>query len=216
MEARLADARATFTENHPTIVDLKQQLLLASEESPPVTALRQEAAALKSACAARAARARGEEAPSIVWTTAPAGSAGGVGGTPPQVPSDVLRLALDLREDRDPGMVYARGQLRDAMEKYAAMRAQIQTAQIDLETAKAAFKYRYTVVTPAHLPKSPTVPNVPLVTLAGLVAAMLCSLLIAVLADLRKGRVLERWQVERLLEQPILGEITLPYDAPAA
>jgi capsular polysaccharide biosynthesis protein len=102
------------------------------------------------------------------------------------------------------------------MEKYAAMRAQIQTAQIDLETAQAAFKYRYTVVTPARLPKNPTVPNVPLVTLAALVAAMLSSVLIAVLADLRTGRVLERWQIERMLERPILGEITLPDDVPVA
>jgi len=76
--------------------------------------------------------------------------------TPSQLPSDVLRLDLDLREDRDPGMVYARGQLRDAMDKYAALRTQIQTAQIDLETAQSCVKYRYSVVTPAHLPKSPT------------------------------------------------------------
>jgi hypothetical protein len=132
------------------------------------------------------------------------------------VPSDVLRLAIDLREDRDPGMVYARGQLRDGMDKYAALRAQIQTAQIDLETAQAAFKYRYTVVTPAHLPKAPTVPNVPLVTMMALIAGMLCGLLLAVIADVRGGRLLERWQIERLLERPVLGEIALPSDVEIA
>jgi hypothetical protein len=215
LQARLTEARATFTENHPTVMDLKQSLATVSAESPQVTALRREAADLKAEYSARGARARGDE-PAVVWTTAPAGSGGSASGTPPQVPSDVLRLALDLREDRDPAMVYARGQLRDAMERYDAMRAQIQTAQIDLETAQAAFKYRYTVVTPAHLPKSPTVPNVPLVTLAALLAGVLCSLLIAVLADLRTGRVIERWQVERMLERPILGEITLPDDASRA
>jgi hypothetical protein len=26
----------------------------------------------------------------------------------------------------------------------------------------------------------------------------------------RKGRLLERWQIERLLDRPILGEIALP------
>ena len=107
-------------------------------------------------------------------------------------------------------MVYARGQLRDAMDKYAALRTQIQTAQIDLETAQAAFKYRYSVVTPAHPPKSPTAPNVPLVMLAALIAALICSLLVSVLADVRAGRLLERWQIERLLDRPILGEIALP------
>jgi uncharacterized protein involved in exopolysaccharide biosynthesis len=111
-------------------------------------------------------------------------------------------------------MVYARGQLRDAMDKYAALRAQIQTAQIDLETAQAAFKYRYTVVTPARFPRRPTVPNIPVVTLVAVVAGMLCGLLLAVLLDLRRGRVLESWQVERLVGRPIIGDITLP-DEPA-
>jgi capsular polysaccharide biosynthesis protein len=83
-------------------------------------------------------------------------------------------------------------------------------------TAQAAFKYRYTVVTPARLPKSPTVPNVPLVTLVALIAAMLCGLLLAVVADVRRGRLLERWQIERLLERPILGEIALPDEAEGA
>jgi uncharacterized protein involved in exopolysaccharide biosynthesis len=102
------------------------------------------------------------------------------------------------------------------MDKYAALRTQIQAAQIDLETAQAAFKYRYTVVTPARLPKTPTVPNVPLVTLAALIAATLCGLLFAVLADVRAGRLLEQWQLERLLDRQVLGAITLPEDVERA
>jgi uncharacterized protein involved in exopolysaccharide biosynthesis len=209
IQTRLAEARTTYTENHPVISDLKQSIAALSVEPAQIATLRQDAAALKAAYDSRSAGENDLQAPSIVWTTAPAGSASGASATPPQLPGDVLRLALDLREDRDPGMVYARGQLRDAMDKYAALRAQIQTAQIDLETAQAAFKYRYTVVTPAHLPKTPTVPNVPLVTLAALVAAILSALLAAVLADLRKGRLLERWQIEKLLGRPILGDIAL-------
>jgi uncharacterized protein involved in exopolysaccharide biosynthesis len=209
LQARLAEARTTYTENHPDIIDLKQSIAALSVEPAQVVTLRQDAAALKAAYDSRGVGASRLQTPSIVWTTAPAGSASAAGVTPPQLPGDVLRLSLDLQEDRDPAMVYARGQLRDAMDKYAALRAQIQTAQIDLETAQAAFKYRYTVVTPAHLPKTPTVPNVPLVTLAALFAAILSALLAAVLADLRKGRLLERWQVERLLGRPILGDIAL-------
>jgi hypothetical protein len=208
LQARLAEARTIYTESHPTVTDLKQSIAAVSVESPQVAGLRQEVASLKAEYDARGTGTSEPPVPSIVWTTAPSGLT--TGTTPPPLPSDVMRLALDLREDRDPGMVYARGQLRDAMDKYAALRTQIQTAQIDLETAKAAFKYRYTVVTPAHLPKTPTVPNVPLVTLAALIAAALCALLFAVLADLRGRKLLERWQIERLLERPILGEIALP------
>jgi uncharacterized protein involved in exopolysaccharide biosynthesis len=210
MQARLAEARTTYTESHPTITNLKQSLAALTLDSPQLASLRLEAASLRDQYDSKNSRPSDLTPPAVVWTAAPSPLAGTGSGTPPQVPSDVLRLAIDLREDRDPGMVYARGQLRDAMDKYAALRTQIQSAQIDLETAQAAFKYRYTVVTPAHLPRSPAAPNVPVVVLVALLAGAFSSLLLALLADLRGGRLLERWQVEHLLERPILGEITVP------
>ncbi len=209
LQANLAVARTTYTANHASLTDMKQTIAAQDQESPQVTSLRQEAASLRSEYERKSAGASEASAPGTAATQLPGLIAGAV-ATPPQLPSDVLRLDLDLREDRDPGMVYARGQLRDAMDKYAALRAQIQTGQIDLETARAAFKYRYAVVTPAHLPKSPTAPNAPVVLLAALVAAVLCALLLAVLADIRAARLLERWQIERMLDRPILGEIVLP------
>ena len=51
------------------------------------------------------------------------------------------------------------------MDKYSQLRAQIETAQIDFDTAEAAFKYRYSVVEPPQLPKKPSKPNAPLVVL---------------------------------------------------
>lgn len=218
LQGRLAEARATFTENHPTIVDLKQSIAALSSESAQVAGLRQELASLRSESEALSARASAAPPPTLTWAPAlPSRSTTASPTTPPQeVPADVLRVALDLREDRDPAMVYARGQLRDAMDKYAALRARIQTAQIDLETAQAAFKYRYTVVTPARLPRHSTVPNVPVVTLAAVVAAAFCAFIVAVWANLRRGRLLERWQVERLLGRPIIGEVALPEDLESA
>ena len=210
LQARLAEARTTFTESHPTIVDLNQQVRALSTESPQVVGLRQEAAALSAEYDRRIASLNDTPAPAIPVNIAVAGPLAGATATPPPLSSDVLRLAVDLREDRDPGMVYARGLLRDAMDKYAALRTQIQTAQIDLETAQAAFKYRYSVVTPAHLPRNPIKPNIPLVVFAAFLAALLCSLVLTVMADVRTGRLLERWQIERLLDRPILGEIALP------
>lgn len=213
LQARLVEARATYTENHPTIVDLKQQIAALSVDPAQLTSLRKEAASLKAEydqTTVSSTAGAGATAPAVVWGPAPATAPPASAATPPQLPSDVLRIALDLREDRDPAMVYARGELRDAMDKYAALRAQIQTGQIDLETAKAAFKYRYTVVTPARLPRRPTVPNIPVVTLVAVVTGMLCGLLLAVLVDVRKGRLLESWQVEHLLERPVIGDITLP------
>jgi uncharacterized protein involved in exopolysaccharide biosynthesis len=208
LQARLAEARTTYTENHPAIGDLKLSMSALSDESPQVTRLRQEVASLQAEYDRRSAS--DAPVPGVASTPMFASLAASRTATPPQLSTDVLRLDLDLREDRDPGMVSARGQLRDAMDKYAALRTRIQTAQIDLETAQAAFKYRYSVVSPAHLPKSPTKPNVPLVILAALIAAVFCALLFAVLVDVRRGRLLERWQIEQLLDRPVLGEVSLP------
>jgi uncharacterized protein involved in exopolysaccharide biosynthesis len=207
LQAQLAEARSTFTESHPVVSDLKQSIVGLSVEAPEVTTLRQEALSLKGEYDRKSAAI---DTPASSTGTQPFDNVLARVATPPQLPSDVLRLALDLREDRDPGMVYARGQLRDAMDKYASLRSQIQTAQIDLETAQAAFKYRYSVVTPARLPTSPTQPNVPEVLLAAVIAAIFWSLLFPVLVDIRAGRLLERWQIEHILGRPILGEITLP------
>ncbi len=215
LQARLAEARATYTENHPVILDLKQSIAALSVESAQVSNLRQELASLRAEREASTAEASAAT-PAVTWVPAPANGPVNAAAVPPQLPSDVLRIALDLKEDRDPMMVYARGQLRDAMDKYAALRTQIQTAQIDLETAQAAFKYRYTVVTPARLPRRPSVPNIPVVTLVSLVVAILCGLLLVVLVDLRRGRLLERWQLESLLNRPILGEVALPDDLESA
>ena len=212
LQGQLVEARTTFTESHPAIVALKQSIAALSVESPQVRSLRQEVAASKAEYDRMSASASAGDAPTFASGSTQAfnGLSPGSVATPPPLPTDVMRIALDLRDDRDPGMVYARGQLHDAMDKYAALRTQIQTAQIDLETAEAAFKYRYSVVTPAHLPRSPTKPNVPLALLAAFLAAVLCGLLGAVIADVRTGRLLERWQIERLLDLPILGEIVVP------
>ena len=89
-------------------------------------------------------------------------------------------------------------------------REKVHAAQIDLETAQAAFKYRYSVLTPAQLPKRAASPNVPAVLLVTFIAAVLGAIGAAVGVDLRSRRLVERWQIRRLLDRPILGEIGVP------
>ena len=64
--------------------------------------------------------------------------------------------------------------------------------------------------TPAEIPKKPRKPNVFLVSLGGVVAAVLLAFGAAALADLRSGRFIEPWQVRRKLKLPVLGSINLP------
>jgi uncharacterized protein involved in exopolysaccharide biosynthesis len=96
------------------------------------------------------------------------------------------------------------------MEKYDTLLDRINSARIELDTARAAFKYRYSVIRPPQLPKRPEKPKVPLVIAAGVLAAMTLAVLAAALSDLRSGRILEPWQVERALELEVLGQVPRP------
>jgi hypothetical protein len=206
VQGRLLEQRSMYTDNHPTVVESRQALAALATESPQARALAQEIAVLRAE--AELARPEGEpdddarKGPS--YTLAPAAS--------PRARSErpSVRLEDVLGEDRAPATVYARGRLRDAMDKYAALRAQLQSAEMDLQTAEAAFKYRYGVLVPAQMPRNPLKPSPLMVLLAASLAGALLSVLAALVADLRAGRLLERWQIERLLDRPILGELALP------
>jgi uncharacterized protein involved in exopolysaccharide biosynthesis len=96
------------------------------------------------------------------------------------------------------------------MEKYDTLLDRINSARIELDTARAAFKYRYSIVHPPQLPKKPAKPKVPLVLAAGVIAGMVLAVLSAALADLRSGRILESWQVQRSLGLEVLGQVPRP------
>jgi hypothetical protein len=53
-----------------------------------------------------------------------------------------------------------------------------------LATSRAAFKYRYTVVRPAQVPRRPSKPNVPAVLIAGVLGAFLLALAAPIGAEL--------------------------------
>jgi uncharacterized protein involved in exopolysaccharide biosynthesis len=206
LQGRLVEQRTVYTENHPVVIDLKQAIASVAQESPQVTSLKEEVAGLRTEADRKAEASSGPARSSEPH----AGAAGDALAFPVQLPADILAFEMGPPEERDPAMVYARGRLREAMERYGALRSQIQAGQIDLETAEAAFKYRYAVVTPAQVPKRPTSPNVLLVTLAAILGGLFAGLLVAVLSDVRSGRLIERWQVELLLDRPILGDVELP------
>jgi uncharacterized protein involved in exopolysaccharide biosynthesis len=188
LQARLAEQRATYTDNHPTIRDLRATIATLSAPPAELKALREEVNSLR--LRERSIRAA-------------------TGGAPGMQLGSGTSAILDqgLGDERDPATVYARGRLSDAMEKLAASRDKVEAAQLDLETAQVAFKYRYSIIVPARLPKGPVKPKVPMVIAAAIVAAGLAAVLLAVLADVRAGRIEEEWQIERLLDQPLLAEI---------
>jgi hypothetical protein len=82
----------------------------------------------------------------------------------------------------------------------------IDGANMELEIARTAFKYRYTVVTPAEVPRKPKKPIATLVGVMSVIGAAVLALLMAAGADLGSGRILEEWQVRRRLKLDVLGE----------
>jgi uncharacterized protein involved in exopolysaccharide biosynthesis len=198
LQARLAEQRATFTDNHPTIGDLQATIAALSVPSPQLKALREEVGSLRAQERRIRVKAGGLLGAQL---------ASGVSAASGQPHSEVLIVDPALRDERDPAVTYARDRLRDAMDQYAASREKVEAAQIDLETAQVAFKYRYSIITPAKLPKGPAKPSVLKTLVAAVLAAGLGAVLLAVVVDVRAGRIEERWQMERLLDRPLLAEI---------
>jgi hypothetical protein len=90
------------------------------------------------------------------------------------------------------------------------MRDRIEAARIDLDIARAAFKYRYAVLAPPQVPRGPIKPRSPLVILAAAVAGLFLAAFATTAADIRAGLVLDWWQVEDLLPQAI-PNVRLPW-----
>ncbi len=97
--------------------------------------------------------------------------------------------------------------VRDARFRYQQMVERLNAAQLDLDAARAAFKYRYNVIWPAEVPRKPFSPSAKKILGGGAIASLLLALLAAAGIDLVRGRVVERWQIERKLAIPVIAEL---------
>src|SRR5262249_31081771 len=97
--------------------------------------------------------------------------------------------------------------LLQALNKHSNLLGRIDSAKIELDSARAAFSYRYTVLRQAVRPNQPIRPRVVPIFVASAIAALLVALFAAVAIDIRSGEILELWQVERKLKLPVLAEL---------
>ena len=193
LQTELSQKRTVYADAHPAVAQILQSISTLQEDSPQLAALRKDERELQAEYDRLAPR-RGEG-----------------GGSAASRSSEVAprRRAGDPTEPDVEGE-YSRTRLRFAMEKYDTLLDRINSARIELDTARAAFKYRYSIVHPPQLPKKPAKPKVPLVFAAGVVAGMVLAVLSAALADLRSGRILESWQVRRSLGLEVIGQVPRP------
>jgi hypothetical protein len=187
LQTRLAEQRAIYAENHPMVQDLQRGIEAFRVESPQLTSLRQEERDLRRQLAGTSDDADPSGAPSI--------------------PADLFR---GFGPVEDSSVEYARAQLRYTAQEYAVMRDRIDRARIDFDTARAAFKYRYSVVTPPQVPRGPIKPKAALVMIAAVIAGLSLALFATTFSDLRAGVVLKRWQLEDLLGPSAIVDVRLP------
>jgi uncharacterized protein involved in exopolysaccharide biosynthesis len=183
LQAQLDQTRGIYSDRHPAVVNLRQDIEALSRESPQVSALRDEEQKLREEYTERVTQ-EGRRAP-----PAP------------------RRLTTSLDSAPSSGGGEESERVRAARFQYQQMVERVNAAQVELDAARAAFKYRYSVVWPPEVPKKPVSPNPLKIFGGGFVAALLLALFATGLFDLRTGRVVERWQVERDLDIPVIGEL---------
>jgi hypothetical protein len=198
---------------------LTEKIAQLSEPSSELQTLRGRerslVAELAGAPQAEASKASGSPAGGALGGGQPGGGAAPVQGVQAVMAAEHAQgvmaagsVLIDLRDD--PQTAIARSRLQAVSSKYNELLSRIERANLDLEVTRAAFKYQYTVVRPPELARAPSKPNVPMVFIATLLGSALLSMLVPGGLDLAKGRFVERWQVERRLKLPLLGELAPP------
>jgi uncharacterized protein involved in exopolysaccharide biosynthesis len=184
LQSQLEEKRGVYSDAHPSVISLRKEIDALSLESPQIAALRDEEKALR------------EEYGTLLVAE----------GRPRPAPApEVLPPPIRIPSSSGSGEVSER--LRDARSQYQQMVERLNEAQLALDTSRAAFKYRYSVVWPAQVPRDPVSPNPLRVFSAGGVLSLLLAFAAVSLTDIRKGTIVERWQVERTLNLTVLGEI---------
>jgi uncharacterized protein involved in exopolysaccharide biosynthesis len=198
---KLAEAQLTLTPMHPTVVALRQQVDTLSQPSPELIRLRGEVTALMDQIAAQrpSAAPASPSAPAFV-VRATAAAIGEGPGLPRLAPLP----------DRDGLLNLTQSKLEAATREYEEAMRRSDAAHTELDITRTSFKHRYTVVTPAELPRKPKKPTAWLIGLGAPFGAALLALLLVTAADLASGVTLEAWQVKRRLKVDVIGEFDWP------
>lgn len=197
LKAQLTEQSVQYADQHPIILDFKQRIRSMEQDSPQIIKVRDDVENLIS----EYKRKGGQDPDSLVEP-----KRGGVAR-----PRGALTQAMTASELADDPLVeFARNNLRVASAKYEELMMRIDGARIEQDTARAAFKYRYSVVRPASIPKKPIKPNVGVLVGASVAVGLVLAVLIGAVLDLLRGRVVEAWQVRYQLGLRVLSEVKVP------
>ncbi len=182
LQAQLDEKKGVYSEAHPAVISLRQEIAARSAESPQIASLREEEKSLRQQYQARLAQDRAQGGQVVVAA--------------PQPSRATLTTAVDDDE-----------RVRQARSEYQQLLGRVTAAEVDLDAARTAFKYRYSVIWPAEIPKKPFSPKPAKIMGLGAVASLLLALGAATLLELLGGRVVEPWQVSKGLDVPVLARL---------
>ena len=199
LTVQLQEFRVQYADQHPIVIDAEQRIAQMKLDSPQMSQVKGDIESL----IAEYHRKGGKAADALVEPARPS-------ARPTVRRSQQAQVALTNSELADDPLVeHSRNNLRVAAAKYEELMMRIDGARIEQDTARAAFKYRYSVVRPASVPRKPAAPNVVALFSAVAALALLLGLLTGGLRDLRSGTFVESWQVSRRLDLPVLSQVTL-------
>ena len=200
-QAKYDDLKLRFTSNHPEMVMQRERIAMASQVSSEVALMQAEAKDIQGEIEQREGLAKqGGSVTSFIG----GGKRPAAAGVEP-LPAEIADLLVG-EGDLDPALT---AQLSTAVTKYSALRSDLFSTQVDLDTAQAAFNHRYQVIVPAEPPGKAFKPKPTVIFGAGFALALLIALLLPVLSELRADIITERWQAEHIA-LPVLAELRLP------
>ena len=208
LQNRLSQLRTVYTANHPSVLSAQQNLAAVSQDQPQAVSLAAEIEEMQAEYDKRFADATDLQIKTELAKRSAAAAAAAVSTGPapvieaPPAPAPAARLqAADSQTE------FASLRLRSELNQLESVLERTDGARIELAVSQAAFKYRYSVIRPAQVPRDPQSPNLKLIFAAGFCASLLLALGVAVSKDLLSGLILETWQVERQLGLPVLGTL---------
>ncbi|MCC7053615.1 MAG: hypothetical protein IT355_10120 [Gemmatimonadaceae bacterium] len=189
-QARLAELRGSYGSAHPDVAAAEENIRALEQPSTQLAELKAKEASLLQKLGSNASRVAGAAADPSYSRVA------------------LERYTRPVADSQEaPEVSLARSRLKIATNDYEVMMDRLVGAKIELETARAAFKYRYSIITPARIPKEAEKPRVPLLVIGGIILSVLATLFTVVMLDFGSGRVIEPWQVDRQLGLPVLAEV---------
>ncbi|MFP2904694.1 PCP family exopolysaccharide biosynthesis protein EpsV [Pyxidicoccus sp. 3LFB2] len=186
---QLSEARVMYSPRHPMITDIEQRIVALQEDSPQLVALRSELNELIN----EYTRNGGNPAELESGLATAGMPMGALGGGTPTADNPEVSVAAD--------------RVRMLVMRHQEKTRRLDQARTELEISRASMKHRFSVLAPPTFPEKPSKPKVQLIVAAGVIGGIGLGIFAAVALDIIRRRILEKWQVERLLKLPVLAQL---------